>query len=118
MAIDDLCDKTKIMRRFRPDAVSVASCKVTNFKTRRFGLKKRPDFRVLRWITLDGDGSKPLPAPEVKTITAAPVIAPAATPAATAPAVAPTPMIMKPVTLGKPVAPSTLAQETDDQVPF
>jgi hypothetical protein len=106
IAIGDLSDKTKIMRRFRgSSAVPVVSCCVTNFKTRHFGLKKRPDFRVLRWITLDGGGGKPLPAPEKTKTIAAPAAAP------TAPATTP---IGEPVTLGTPIEPPTLKQELGD----
>src|SRR5262245_6627611 len=52
IAIGDLSDKVKIMRRFHgPNVVPVVSCGTTNFKT-KFGLKKRPNFSVIRWMTL------------------------------------------------------------------
>jgi hypothetical protein len=64
IAVGDLSDKCKMMRRLRgPNVVPVVSCCTTNFKT-KFGTRKRPDFRVVRWIMLHGDGSGGLPQPE------------------------------------------------------
>ena len=101
IAVGDLSDKCKIMRRFKgPNAVPVVSCSVTNFKT-KFGTRKRPDLRVLRWITLSDAGGGGLPKPEQpKTIAA------------------PSSTIGKPVTFGAPVEPPTINQEMEDEIPF
>ena len=108
IAIGDLSDKTKIMRRFNgPNVVPVVSCNTTNFKT-RYATRKRPDFRVLRWMTLGGDSGGELPKPEQKTL-AAPTVAPKTSLQ---------PAIGKPATFGAPVEPPTLKQETGDEVPF
>jgi hypothetical protein len=108
IAIGDLSDKTKIMRRFNgPNVVPVISCSVTNFKT-KFGVRKRPDFRVLRWMALGGGGGG-LPKPEPKKFLAAPTV-PAVEQQETT--------IGKPVAFGTPVTPPTLREETQDEVPF
>jgi hypothetical protein len=100
IAIGDLSDKTKVMRRLNgPNVAPVVSCSVTNFKT-RFGLRKRPDFRVSRWIALGGDGGGGLPKPE-----------------SAKPLAAPTP-VSKALGIGTPVASPTLKQEMEDEVPF
>jgi hypothetical protein len=100
IAVGDLSDKTKIMRRLNgPNVVPVVSCSTTNFKT-RYATRKRPDFRVLRWMTLGGDSGGELPKPQQKTI-AAPAAAPKTS-----------------ITFGTPVEPPTLKQETGDEVPF
>ena len=99
IAVGDLSDKTKVMRRLNgPNVAPVVSCAITNFKT-RFSLRKRPDFRVLRWIALGGDGGG-LPKPEsAKSLTA---------PSSGG----------KALGIGTPVAEPTLKQETGDEVPF
>lgn len=101
IAVGDLSDKTKVMRRLNgPNVAPVVSCNITNFKT-RFSMRKRPDFRVLRWIALGGDSGGGLPAPE-----------PAKSLAAPAP-------VSKALGIGTPVAEPTLKQEMDgDEVPF
>ena len=104
IAIGDLSDKIKIMRRLRgPNASPVVSCCSTLMKT-RFSPHgtKRPDFRVVRWIDLGGGGGGELPKPEP--------MKPLPTPEVTA--------IGEPVTLGAPVTPPTLKEEIEDSVPF
>jgi hypothetical protein len=101
IAVGDLSDKTKVMRRLNgPNVVPVVSCNVTNFKT-RFSMRKRPDFRLVRWIALGGDSGLPKPA-EQKTL-AAP---------------APAPVKKKAVGIGTVVAEPTLKQEANDEIPF
>jgi hypothetical protein len=65
IAIGDLTDKVKIMRRFRgPDIAPVVALCTTPFRINRLNItRKRPDFRVKRWIKLGGGGGG-LPAPE------------------------------------------------------
>ena len=104
IAIGDLSDKTKLMRRLRsPNASPIVACHSALMKSRfnPHGIR-RPDFRVVRWIDLGGgDGGglpkpepmKPLPAPEAATIG-------------------------KPVTLGTPITPPTLKEEVEDNMPF
>lgn len=101
IAIGDLSDKVKVMRRLNgPNVAPVVSCCVTNFKT-RYAMRKRPDFRVLRWIALGGDGSGGLPKPESAKSLAAPTSK------------------GKTLGIGTPVAEPTLKQEMDgDSVPF
>jgi hypothetical protein len=99
IAIGDLSDKTKVMRRLNgPNVAPVVSCSTTNFKT-RYSMRKRPDFRVLRWIALGGDGGG-LPKPEPAKSLAAPR------------------PVKKALDIGTPVAEPTLKQETGDEVPF
>ena len=136
IAIGDLSDKTKIARRFNgPGVVPVVSCTTTNFKIKRLNIvRKRPDFRVLRWIQLPGDGGNTIPAPKPTPSLAAPTIAPVSptplreTPkpqqsAAPSPPVSSAPTTImtlgKPITsLGTPVEPPTLKQEMNDDLPF
>jgi hypothetical protein len=107
IAVGDLSDKTKIMRRLNgPGVAPVVSCSTTNFKT-RFSMRKRPDFRVLRWITL-GDSGEGLPKPEPAKMLATPAAVPKAS----------LPTIGKPVAFGAPVERPTLKHEMGDDVPF
>src|SRR5262245_50000119 len=139
IAIGDLSDKTRIMRRFRgPNVSPVVSLGVTTFRT-SFGPKKRPDFRIVRWTRLSPewlpgpDRRPPPPTPAigrhepVATATIAPVDQPAPAPAAatadvpaaaaqSAPALAAAGR--EEVTLGTPVDPPTLKEEMKDDLPF
>jgi hypothetical protein len=140
IAIGDLSDKTRIMRRFRaPNVSAVVSLGVTTFRT-TFGPKKRPDFRIVRWTRLSPDV---LPGPDrsiaaptpavgryepVATPTIAPVDQPAPAPAAGTPAAAPAAAaqsapalaaaVREGVTLGMPVDPPSLKEEMADDLPF
>jgi hypothetical protein len=140
IAIGDLSDKTRIMRRFRaPNVSAVVSLGVTTFRT-NFGPKKRPDFRIVRWTRLSPDV---LPGPDrsiaaptpavgryepVATPTIAPVDQPAPAPAAGTPAAAPAAAaqsapalaaaVREGVTLGMPVDPPSLKEEMADDLPF
>ena len=140
IAIGDLSDKTRIMRRFRgPNVSPVVSLGVTTFRT-NFGPKKRPDFRIVRWITLSADvlpgPDRPTAAPTpaigrhdaVATSTIAVVDQPAPAPAAATPAAAPAAAaqsaptlaaaVREGVTLGTPVDPPSLKEEMADDLPF
>jgi hypothetical protein len=63
IAIRELCDKVKWMRRRRPDASAVVTLSDTHMRT-RFGGRQRPHFVIKRWVRIDGAGtlsaSKPL----------------------------------------------------------
>jgi hypothetical protein len=63
IAIRELCDKVKWMRRRRPDTNAVVTLSDVHMNT-RFGGRQRPHFKIVRWIGLDGEGalstSKPL----------------------------------------------------------
>ena len=124
----DLSDKTKIMRKFRGPVSPVVSCGVTNFPVKRLNIvRKRPNFAVIRWITL-GDGlDQKLPAPkpprQLEQAPVAPVIPdPTPTPV---PASAPKPpttevpatAIGTPVTFASVSEPS-FREEVGDTVPF
>jgi hypothetical protein len=89
IAVGDLCDKIKIMRRLHgPEVTAIVSPQTTLFKT-RFGVRKRPNFEVVAWRKLGGEGGGKLPA-------------------------AP-----QPLTLGTTVAPPTLREEMGgDTIPF
>jgi hypothetical protein len=134
IAIGDLSDKTRIMRRFRgPNVSPVVSLGVTTFRT-NFGPKKRPDFRIVRWTRLSPDvlsgPDRPIAAPTpaigrhepIATPTIAPVDQPAPAPAAATAAVQSTlalaAAVREEVTLGTPVDPPTLKQEMEDDLPF
>jgi hypothetical protein len=130
IAIGDLSDKTKIMRRFRgPDIAPVVSCSTTAFRIARLNItRRRPDFKVVRWIKL-GDAGGSLPAPEPKPL-AAPTAAekpaekPAAVPKPVEPSAKPeafASVTLAPasVALGPAVEEPTLAEEMGgDAVPF
>jgi hypothetical protein len=128
IGVGDLSDKVKIMRRFRgPGVVPVVSCSTTAFRIARLNVtRKRPDFRVVRWITL-GDSGGSLSAPKSPKPLAAPASVekpatpkPAEPPAKPVPeAFAPATLAPAPVTLGPSVEPPTLAEEMGgDAVPF
>jgi hypothetical protein len=89
IAVGDLSDKIKIMRRLHgPDVTAIVSPQTTLWKT-RFSVRKRPHFQVVGWRKLGSDGNgEPLPPPKT------------------------------PLTLGTTVAPPTLKEEMQDEVPF
>jgi hypothetical protein len=128
----DLSDKVKIIRRFHgPDIAPVVSCSATAFRIARLGIvRKRPDFRVLRWIRLSDAGDGRLPAPEAPKPLAGPERAEKLA-AASNPPVKPAEQSARPdtfasatltpalVTLGPSVEEPTLAEEmSGDAVPF
>jgi hypothetical protein len=123
IAIGDLSDKVKIIRRIRNDnnIVPIVSCRSMNFPIKRLNIvKKRPDFRVLRFTKLGNGGG--LPAPEAPKPLAPPTAT--ATPSTSAPpaSAAPTSSAQpsgSPTSIGTPVAPTTLSEEMGgDTVPF
>jgi hypothetical protein len=123
IAVSDLSDKTKIMRRFRGSSVSpVVSCGLTNFPIKRLNIvRKRPDFRVLRWITL-GDGGKLPPSQPPKQLEQAPV-APAIPDPTPALASEPKPIEVPAAAIDTPVAfasvsEPSLREEIGDDIPF
>src|SRR5262249_25907505 len=78
IAVGDLSDKTKIMCELRGANVKpVISLGVTTFKSAKFGPRKRPDFRPVRWLALNTSvPPQPKAAPAIehqKTVTAPPV---------------------------------------------
>jgi hypothetical protein len=89
IAVGDLSDKIKIMRRlYGPDVTAVVSPQATLWKT-RYSVRKRPDFQVVGWRKLGGgESGEPLPPTN------------------------------KPLTLGTSLASPTLQQEMQDEVPF
>jgi hypothetical protein len=62
IAVRDLVDKTKWMRRLRGAHVYPVVTLSDRFMNTRFGGRQRPDLPVRRWITFDAD-QKVLPAP-------------------------------------------------------
>jgi hypothetical protein len=63
IAVHDLVDKTKWMRRFRGANVYPVVRLSDKFMNTRFGGRQRPHFEIVRWVTLDGGGNA-LPAPD------------------------------------------------------
>jgi hypothetical protein len=103
IAVGDLSDKVKIIRRIRNDnnIVPVVSCRSINFPIKRLNItKKRPDFSVLRFTKL-GNGGGGLPAPEAPK----PLTPP------TASSSAPQQHNISTTSIGTPVAPTTLSEE-------
>jgi hypothetical protein len=56
IAIRELVDKVKWMRRHRPDANAVVTLSDVHMNT-RFGGRQRPHFNVVRWIGLNDKGA-------------------------------------------------------------
>jgi hypothetical protein len=128
VAVGDLTDKCKIARRINGlNVTAVVTCHSTRWQTKFNPHGKRPDFRVERWMALDGDKQLTKPTESLKSITP-----PAAEPSTStaeaeasppiAPAPAPDPTVT-PSTMGPPglsiktVPAPTRAQELDDQIP-
>jgi hypothetical protein len=126
IAVGDLSDKCKIMRRFRgPETSPVVSCSVAAFRIARLNKTlKRPDFRIIRWINSGnlGGGGERLPPPEPRKPPAAVEPAPSQTPAPPArPSVTEALSMFAgapPTALGEPVREPTLREEMNDEVPF
>jgi hypothetical protein len=116
IAIGDLSDKVKIIRRIRNDnnIVPVVSCHSINFPIKRLNItKKRPDFRVLRFTKLGNGGGGGLPAPEAPKPLTPPTAASSTPPPSERNISTPT------TSIGTPVAPTTLSEEMGgDTVPF
>jgi hypothetical protein len=88
IAVGDLSDKIKIIRRlYGPDMTAIVSPQTTLFRT-KFGVRKRPNFEVKDRRKLDDGSGEPLPPPD------------------------------KPLTLGTTVASPTLREEMGDTIPF
>jgi hypothetical protein len=118
IAIGDLSDKVKIMRRFRGlDIAPVVSLCSTPFRITRLNItRKRPDFPVKQWIKL-GDAGGDLPAPEAPKPLAGPESA--EKPAAAAAGQGSMRPVLEAATLGPSVEPPTLQEEMGgDAVPI
>lgn len=63
IAVSDLVDKTKWMRRFRGQNIFPIVTLSDVFMNTRFGGRQRPHFDIRRWVTL-GDDGRALPEPE------------------------------------------------------
>ena len=63
IAIRDLVDRTKWMRRYRGESIYAVVTLSDTFMNTRFGGRQRPNFIIKRWVNL-GDEEKGLPAPE------------------------------------------------------
>jgi hypothetical protein len=142
IAVGDITDKIKIMRRLRGGNVTaVVSCRSVTMKSsyNPRGVP-RPDFKVLRWIALAAApetvaastppktiapaataAEAPPTVPEAAaapTTVAAPVAAaPMAAPPTAPETVAPT-VAVDAATIGTVVVPPTLKEEIGDEVPF
>ena len=70
VAVGDLTDKCKIARRINgPNVTAVVTCHSTRWQTKFNPHGKRPDFRVERWMPLDGDKQLAKPTEPPKSIT-------------------------------------------------
>jgi hypothetical protein len=136
IAVGDITDKVKIMRRLRgPNVTAVISCQSTTMKTSYNPRTPRPDFKVVRWIALAASPEPVAPPAPVKTLgpaaaTAAPegasaasatAAVPEASPAASETTAAPEAVPAEAVdttTIGTVVLPPTLKEELRDEVPF
>jgi hypothetical protein len=101
IAIRELCDKVKWIRRRRPDANAVVTLSDAHMNT-RFGGRQRPHFIIKRWIGLaDGEGA----------LSAAKPLALEGGAAAETPAAPPTqPGIYE-------ITPPSLKEEMNDEIP-
>jgi hypothetical protein len=73
IAVSDLVEKTKWMRRYRGENVfPIVACSDV-FMNTRFGGRQRPHFLIKRWITLGGGALPNTPAPALTGPAAAPV---------------------------------------------
>jgi hypothetical protein len=136
IAVGDLTDKVKIMRRLRgPNVTAVISCQSTTMRTSYNPRTPRPDFKVVRWIALAASPEPVAPPAPVKTLgpataTAAPETASAASEVAAVPEAPPTASettaapeaapvtAIDTVEIGTVVLPPTLKEELKDEVPF
>ena len=64
IAIRELVDQIKLMRKFRWPQVYPLVTLSDKFMNTKFGGRQRPHFLVKRWIDLSGGGEKALPAPQ------------------------------------------------------
>jgi hypothetical protein len=137
-AIGDLTSKCKIARRIHgPDVTALVTCQWTRWPTKYNPHGKRPDFRVKKWVPLDGNKELMKPVEPAKAITAATTVPSASAPPTTEPAAAPATKASAetapPAAPASPTAASasspsglslktmsepTLAQEMEDEVPF
>lgn len=67
IAVRDLADKTKWIRRLRGAHVYPVVALSSTFMPTRFGGRQRPSFLIKSWINLGGDGEA-LPAPSQPTL--------------------------------------------------
>jgi hypothetical protein len=125
IAVRDLVDKVKMMRRYRGQVSPIVTLADTLFKT-RFGERRRPSFHIVDWIRMGGDepqqAALPAPSPPSDSSTA-PVIEAKPEPVKEEPA--PTAAVSQPAK--KPrrsksglthVAPLTLKEEMSDEIPW
>jgi hypothetical protein len=101
IAVRDLVDKVKMMRRYRGQVSPIVTLADTLFKT-RFGERRRPHFNVVDWVHMAG-GNEPqqaaLPAPSPTPVTPTTAAKPSS------------------VTL-ETIKPVTIAEEMNDEIPF
>jgi hypothetical protein len=62
IAIRELCDKVKWMRKHRGPVNAVVTLSDVHMNT-RFGGRQRPHFNIVRWIGLEGEGALSTPKP-------------------------------------------------------
>jgi hypothetical protein len=96
IAVKDLVDKVKTMRRYRGPVSPIVTLGDAPMRT-RFGERRRPHFAIVNWVRMGGGDEPPQAALPSPNSSAAPVIE---------------------VTAGDRVAPLTTAEEMNDSIPF
>jgi hypothetical protein len=65
IAVGDISDRIKNMRRFRGEHVYPVITLSDTFMNTRFGGRQRPHFKIVRWVSFRGEGGQvALPPPE------------------------------------------------------
>ena len=108
IAVRDLVDRTKWMRRFRGQQIYPAVTLSDTFMKTRFGGRQRPHFLIKRWVNL-GPDEKALPAPTLELAAEAPAQQPdpPQQPAAAPPAQPDLPTVKEPA----------LDEQMNDEIP-
>jgi hypothetical protein len=118
IAVRELVDKTKTMRKYRGPVSPIVILGDRLMKT-RFGERRRPHFEIVDWVRMGGDDESPqaaLPAPSPSVIEAEPAKVIEAEPAKDEPA-KPAKRTRRSNPLNR-VAPLTTNEELNDEIPW
>jgi hypothetical protein len=113
IAVRELVDKVKWMRKFRGAHVCPVVTLATKHMKTDYGRRERPHFIIKRWVDLGGDGGDLLPVPTTPTNGGAGT---AEKPVEDKKAGLGTVDLAK--SIGKPVTPPTHAENMNDDLPF
>jgi hypothetical protein len=113
IAIREVVDSIRAMRRFRPGAAPVVELSSKHMKT-KFGGRERPHFVIVNWVTMPGEepqpAALPAPAPTAATMIEAKPVEDKAKPS-----------MITTLDLAAPleaVEPPTIAEEMNDEIGF